>query len=105
MSEIVTTQEAGDPASGLRIVTTVNGEKVQDGNTADMIFSIEEILSQLSETMTLYPGDVLITGTPDGVGYARNPPRFLHPGDEVTVEIESVGLVHTPIVAASEASS
>jgi 2-keto-4-pentenoate hydratase/2-oxohepta-3-ene-1,7-dioic acid hydratase in catechol pathway len=105
MGEIVTTDEVGDPRKGLRIVTTVNGETVQDGNTADMIFSIGDVLSYLSETMTLYPGDLLITGTPDGVGYARRPPRFLHPGDEVTVDIEHVGTVRTPIVAASTKSS
>jgi 2,4-didehydro-3-deoxy-L-rhamnonate hydrolase len=105
MSEIVTADEVGDPADGLRIVTRVNGEVMQDGNTADMIFSVGEILSYLSQTMTLYPGDLVVTGTPNGVGYARRPPRFLHPGDEVEVEIERVGAVRTPIVAAAEVSS
>jgi 2-keto-4-pentenoate hydratase/2-oxohepta-3-ene-1,7-dioic acid hydratase in catechol pathway len=105
MSEIVTAEEVGDPRTGLRIVTIVNGEIVQDGNTADMIFSVGEILSYLSETMTLYPGDLLVTGTPDGVGHTRQPPRFLHPGDEVRVEIDRVGSVSTPIVATSEESS
>jgi 2,4-didehydro-3-deoxy-L-rhamnonate hydrolase len=105
MSEIVTAEEVGDPADGLRIVTRVNGEIVQDGTTADMIFSVGEILAYLSETMTLYPGDIIVTGTPNGVGYARRPPRFLHPGDEVTVEVERVGTVRTPIIAAPEASS
>jgi 2-keto-4-pentenoate hydratase/2-oxohepta-3-ene-1,7-dioic acid hydratase in catechol pathway len=102
MSEIVTAQEVGDLGAGLRIVTSVNGEIVQDGNTADMIFSVGEILSHLSETMTLYPGDLVITGTPDGVGYTRQPPRFLQPGDEVTVDIELVGSVRTPIISDSE---
>jgi 2-keto-4-pentenoate hydratase/2-oxohepta-3-ene-1,7-dioic acid hydratase in catechol pathway len=105
MSAIVTADEVGDPADGLRVVTRVNGEIVQDGSTADMIFSVGEIVAYLSETMTLYPGDLVVTGTPNGVGYARQPPRFLHPGDEVTVEIERVGLVRTPIVAAPEVSS
>ena len=105
MSELVTADEVGDPGRGLRIVTRVNGEIMQDGNTADMIFSVGEILAYLSETMTLYPGDLVVTGTPNGVGYARRPPRFLHPGDEVTVEIERVGSVRTPIVAAPEGSS
>jgi 2-keto-4-pentenoate hydratase/2-oxohepta-3-ene-1,7-dioic acid hydratase in catechol pathway len=104
MSEIVTAGEVGDPRDGLRVVTRVNGEIVQDGNTADMIFSVGEILAYLSQTMTLYPGDLVVTGTPNGVGYARKPPRFLHPGDEVTVEIDRVGCVHTPIVAAPEGS-
>jgi 2,4-didehydro-3-deoxy-L-rhamnonate hydrolase len=105
MSEIVTAEEVGDPADGLRIVTRVNGEIMQDGNTADMIFSVGEILAYLSETMTLFPGDLVVTGTPNGVGYARRPPRFLYPGDEVTVEIERVGSVRTPIVAAAEVSA
>jgi 2-keto-4-pentenoate hydratase/2-oxohepta-3-ene-1,7-dioic acid hydratase in catechol pathway len=105
LSEIVTADEVGDPRDGLRIVTRVNGEIMQDGSTADMIFSVGEILAYLSETMTLYPGDVVVTGTPNGVGYARKPPRFLHPGDEVTVEVERVGSVRTPVVAAAGASS
>ncbi|MDQ6876160.1 MAG: fumarylacetoacetate hydrolase family protein [Candidatus Dormibacteraeota bacterium] len=105
LSEIVTAEEVGDPRDGLRIVTCVNGEIMQDGNTADMIFSVGDILSYLSETMTLYPGDLVVTGTPNGVGYTRRPPLFLHPGDEVTVEIERVGSVRTPIVAALVRSS
>ena len=105
MSEIVTADEVGDPAGGLRIVTRVNGEIMQDGTTADMIFGVGEIVAYLCETMTLYPGDLIATGTPNGVGYARRPPRFLHPGDEATVEIERVGIVRTPIVAAAERSS
>jgi 2,4-diketo-3-deoxy-L-fuconate hydrolase len=100
MSEIVTAKEVGDPAAGLRILTCVDGEVMQDGNTADMLFSVGEILSYLSQTMTLHPGDLVATGTPSGVGYTRRPPRLLRPGDEVTVEIERVGSVRTPIVAA-----
>ena len=104
MSAIVTAEEVGDPADGLHIITRVNGEVMQDGSTADMIFSVGEILAYLSETMTLHPGDLVATGTPNGVGYARRPPRLLHPGDEVAVEIERIGSVHTPIVAAPETS-
>ena len=100
MSEIVTADEIGDPRDGLRIITCVNGEIMQDGNTADMIFSVGDILAYLSETMTLYPGDLVVTGTPNGVGYTRRPPRLLQPGDEVTVEIERVGSIRTPIVGA-----
>ena len=99
MSAVVTTDEAGDPAAGLRIVTRVNGKIMQDGSTADMLFGVGEILAYLSQTMTLYPGDVVVTGTPDGVGYARKPPIFLRPGDEVTVEIDHIGCVRTPIIA------
>jgi 2,4-diketo-3-deoxy-L-fuconate hydrolase len=102
MSEIITAEDVGDPGHGLRVVTRVNGEIMQDGNTADMIFSVGEILAYLSQTMTLYPGDLVATGTPNGVGYARRPPRLLHPGDEVAVEIERIGSVRTPIVAAPE---
>jgi 2,4-didehydro-3-deoxy-L-rhamnonate hydrolase len=102
MSEIITVEEVGDPGNGLRVVTRVNDEIMQDGNTADMIFSVGEIVAYLSETMTLYPGDLVATGTPNGVGYARRPPRFLHPGDEVAVEIERIGSIRTPIVAAPE---
>jgi 2,4-didehydro-3-deoxy-L-rhamnonate hydrolase len=105
MSEIVPAAEVGDPGDGLRIVTRVNGEIVQDGTTADMLFSVGEILAYVSETMTLYPGDLVVTGTPNGVGYARKPPRFLHPGDEVTVDIDRVGSVRTPIVATAGAAS
>ena len=105
MSTVVTADEVGDPAAGLRIVTRVNGEIVQDGTTADMIFSVGDIVAYLSRTMTLYPGDLIVTGTPNGVGYARKPPRFLHPGDEVTVDIDRVGTLRTPIIAASESSS
>ncbi|KIF66999.1 fumarylacetoacetate hydrolase [Streptomyces sp. AcH 505] len=105
MSEIVTADEVGDPAAGLRIVTRVNGEVVQDGNTADMIFSVGEIVAYLSRSMTLYPGDLVVTGTPNGVGYARRPPRFLHPGDDVTVEIERVGHIRTPIIATPEVTA
>ncbi|MFC8453149.1 fumarylacetoacetate hydrolase family protein [Kitasatospora sp. NPDC057223] len=100
MSGIVTADEVGDPGAGLRIVTRVNGAVVQDGSTADMIFGVGEIVAYLSRAMTLYPGDLIVTGTPHGVGYARRPPRFLHPGDEVTVEIERVGCIRTPVVAA-----
>ena len=105
MTEIITAEDVGDPGNGLRVVTRVNGEIMQDGNTADMIFSVGEIVAYLSETMTLYPGDLVVTGTPNGVGYARRPPRFLQPGDEVTVEIERVGFVRTPIVAVAEEPS
>ena len=102
MSPIVTVDEVGDPAAGLRILTRVNGEIMQDGSTSDMLFSVGEILAYLSETMTLYPGDLVVTGTPNGVGYARQPPLFLHRGDEVTVEIDRVGRVRTPIVGPTE---
>jgi 2,4-didehydro-3-deoxy-L-rhamnonate hydrolase len=99
LSPIVTVDEVGDPRSGLRLCTRVNGELMQDGNTTDMIFSVGELLAYVSEVMTLNPGDVIATGTPDGVGFKRTPPRFLGPGDVVQVEIDRVGTVTNPIVA------
>jgi len=75
----------------LAIRLSVNGELRQDGNTGDMIFSIPTLVESLSEGMTLEPGDVLATGTPSGVGYAMDPPRFLRHGDRTTCEIEGIG--------------
>jgi 2-keto-4-pentenoate hydratase/2-oxohepta-3-ene-1,7-dioic acid hydratase in catechol pathway len=95
---IVTADEVGDPAAGLHLTTRVNGQVVQDGSTAAMIFSVGEVLSYLSQVMTLQPGDVVATGTPEGVGYRRTPPWLLGDGDEVTVEIERVGSVTAHIV-------
>jgi 2-keto-4-pentenoate hydratase/2-oxohepta-3-ene-1,7-dioic acid hydratase in catechol pathway len=102
MGAVATADEVGDPAAGLRVVTRVNGDVVQDGNTSDMIFSVGQILSFVSRTLTLHPGDVLITGTPAGVGYTRTPPRYLRPGDVVEVEIERVGSVRNPIIEAAK---
>ncbi len=97
LSEIVTADQTGDPGDGWRLTTVVNGETMQDGSTADMVFGVGELLAYLSEVMTLQPGDVIATGTPDGVGFKRTPPRYLVPGDTVTVAIEGVGSVTTPI--------
>lgn len=91
----------GDLGAGLRIQTRVNGTVVQDGNTRDMVFTVGDLLSRISQTLTLNPGDVIVTGTPEGVGYVRNPPWYLQPGDTVEVEVERLGVVRTPIVAAS----
>jgi 2-keto-4-pentenoate hydratase/2-oxohepta-3-ene-1,7-dioic acid hydratase in catechol pathway len=104
-STVVTADEVGDPREGLRLQTRVNGETVQDASTADMIFPVGEILAYLSEVMTLNPGDVIATGTPQGVGFTRTPPRYLGPGDTVEVEIERVGAVSNPIVGSDEAPS
>ena len=98
MSPIVTADETGDPGAGWRLTTTVNGETMQDGSTADMVFGVGELLAYLSEIMTLHPGDVIATGTPDGVGFKRTPPRYLVAGDTVEVAVEGVGSVTTPIV-------
>ena len=102
MGPIVSADEVGDLSAGLRIQTRVNGTVVQDGNTRDMIFSVGDLLSRISRTLTLNPGDVVVTGTPEGVGYVRNPPWYLTPGDVVEVEVERLGTLRTPIVAATE---
>ena len=82
--------------------TRVNDEVVQDGNTRDMIFGVGDLLSRISRTFTLNPGDVIATGTPEGVGYVRTPPWLLQPGDVVEVEIDRLGVVRTPIAGAEE---
>jgi 2-keto-4-pentenoate hydratase/2-oxohepta-3-ene-1,7-dioic acid hydratase in catechol pathway len=94
---LVTADEIPDP-NNLRISTRLNGEVVQDSNTADMIFSVREIISFLSGSTTLLPGTVILTGTPEGVGMARTPPRWLAPGDEVSIEIEKIGTLTNPVV-------
>jgi 5-carboxymethyl-2-hydroxymuconate isomerase len=87
---LVTADEVPQPQA-LRIGTTVNGERLQDGTTADMVFPVDELIAFASRAFTLEPGDVILTGTPAGVGRFRQPPRFLHHGDAVTVEIEGLG--------------
>ena len=89
---IVTPDEFGDPQEK-RLVTRVNGETMQDSTTAEMIFSVAEIVSFLSRACTLEPGDLILTGTPWGVGGFRDPPVFLKPGDTVEVEVEGVGVL------------
>jgi len=91
--------EVGDLRDGLRVQTRVNGELVQDGSTAEMVYTVGDTLSLISHTFTLRPGDLLATGTPSGVGYARTPPWLLHPGDTVEVEIQRLGTLTNPIVA------
>ncbi|RZO56703.1 MAG: FAA hydrolase family protein [Phycisphaeraceae bacterium] len=91
-------EEVSDPQA-LRIVTTLNGEVVQDGATADMIFSVREIIAHLSQDTTLPAGTVLLTGTPSGVGAGRTPPRFLRGGDSVEVSIAGVGTLCNPVQA------
>jgi 2-keto-4-pentenoate hydratase/2-oxohepta-3-ene-1,7-dioic acid hydratase in catechol pathway len=85
-------------AGRLRIRTLVNGETLQDSTTADMIFDVPTLIEFLSGSTTLLPGTVIFTGTPHGVGMARQPPRFLQPGDQVTVEIEGIGELTNPVV-------
>lgn len=98
MGPIVSADEVGDPADGLRLETRFNGQVMQSATTADMIFPVGDILAYLSKIMTLYPGDIVVTGTPEGVGYARNPPILMRPGDEIEVSIERLGAVRNRIV-------
>jgi 2-keto-4-pentenoate hydratase/2-oxohepta-3-ene-1,7-dioic acid hydratase in catechol pathway len=93
---LVTPDEIPNP-NALRIQTRVNGETLQDCNTSDMIFDVPTLLEFLSGSTTLLPGTVILTGTPHGVGAARTPPRFLQPGDEVSVEIEKIGVLSNPV--------
>lgn len=95
--EFVSADELPDGAHGLSIKTRLNGEVMQDANTRDFIFPVDELIEKLSECTTLEPGDIIITGTPQGVGYARTPPVFMKPGDICDVEIEGVGLLSNPI--------
>lgn len=94
---LVTADELGNPYL-LKIETRVNGITVQSGNTSDMFFRVPETLSYISRAMTLFPGDVLSTGTPEGVGFARQPPIYLKDGDSVEVEIEGIGILSNRIV-------
>ncbi len=81
----------------LAVCARVNGQTVQDSTTASMIFSVADAIAFLSKTMTLEPGDIIATGTPAGVGWARDPALFLHPGDTVEVEIEGIGTLRNRI--------
>jgi 2,4-didehydro-3-deoxy-L-rhamnonate hydrolase len=95
---LVPAAEVGDPHT-LRIRALVNGEALQDSTTANLIFGVDEVISHITQTTTLEPGDLVLTGTPAGVGAFREPQRFLQPGDEVTIEIERVGELTNPVVA------
>jgi 2,4-didehydro-3-deoxy-L-rhamnonate hydrolase len=98
---VVTTDEFSEPVK-LRLQTRVNGETVQDSNTAYMINSVAEIIAYITDTVTLLPGDVIATGTPSGVGLAMDPPRFLKAGDVVEIELEGIGTLRNPIVASTQ---
>ena len=97
---IVTTDEIPDPHT-MRILMKVNGAVMQDSNTNQLIFRVPELIEFITKSISLEPGDVIATGTPAGVGFARKPPVFLKPGDTMEVEIERIGGLGNPIVAAS----
>ena len=97
-SELVAASEVADPQT-LPIRAIVNGETMQDSTTAEMVFSVREIIAFVSEAITLVPGDLILTGTPAGVGASRTPQVWLQPGDSVTVEVGGVGSITNPVVA------
>jgi 2-keto-4-pentenoate hydratase/2-oxohepta-3-ene-1,7-dioic acid hydratase in catechol pathway len=95
---LVTADEIPDPHN-LDISLTINGEVLQSSNTSNLIFKIPDLLEHLSSVFTLEPGDVVSTGTPSGVGFARKPPRYLREGDEVVVRVSGLGELRNPVVA------
>ncbi len=97
---IVTTDEIADPGR-LDVSLRLNGAVMQRSNTRQLVFGVPELIAFLSETITLEPGDVIATGTPAGVGFARQPPVFLKPGDRVEVEVQGLGVLANPVVAAA----
>lgn len=96
---LVTADELAPGATGLRIQSRLNGQVMQDASTTDMIFSVAETIQLLAECMTLEPGDVIVMGTPAGVGQARTPPVWMKAGDTIEIEIEKIGVLRNPIAA------
>jgi 2-keto-4-pentenoate hydratase/2-oxohepta-3-ene-1,7-dioic acid hydratase in catechol pathway len=99
VSDLVPASDVPDPQA-LPIRAILNGEVLQDSNTSNMIFGVAEIVAFVSQAITLEPGDLIITGTPAGVGAFRKPPVWLQPGDEITIEIDGLGSITNPVVAA-----
>ena len=97
---VVTADEFGDPHSKA-LALRVNGVTKQQGNTRDMIFPVDTLIESLSQGLTLEPGDIIATGTPDGVGFARTPPEFLQDGDIMETEVEGIGTLRNRVVADS----
>jgi len=96
---LVTADELPPGCTGLRIQSRLNGQVMQSANTSDMVFGVARTLSLLSECMTLEPGDVVVMGTPGGVGYARTPPVWMKAGDTIEIDIEGVGVLSNPVTA------
>jgi 2-keto-4-pentenoate hydratase/2-oxohepta-3-ene-1,7-dioic acid hydratase in catechol pathway len=97
MGQTIVTKDLIPDPHKLSIKLILNGQTMQDSNTDQLIFGVPELIEFLSETITLEPGDVIATGTPPGVGFARKPPVFLKPGDEMIVEIEGIGGLNNPV--------
>lgn len=101
--QLVTADELPAGAAGLRLQTRLNGQVVQDASTSDLVFDVATLVSILSEAMTLNPGDILVTGTPAGIGAARKPPLFMKAGDVCEVEIEGLGVLRNPVLDEGQA--
>jgi 2-keto-4-pentenoate hydratase/2-oxohepta-3-ene-1,7-dioic acid hydratase in catechol pathway len=99
---VVVPVEALGEADDLRIVQRLNGEPLQDSRTSELIFGVRELVAHASSVFTLEPGDIILTGTPAGVGVFRDPPVALKPGDEVEIEIEGIGTLRNPVVGEHE---
>lgn len=95
----VTADELPEGARGLRLQTILNGRVLQDANTNDMIFDVATLVSEISDAMELAPGDIIITGTPSGIGAARDPRIFMHPGDVCEISIDGLGKLSNTVVA------
>jgi 2-keto-4-pentenoate hydratase/2-oxohepta-3-ene-1,7-dioic acid hydratase in catechol pathway len=95
---LVTHDEVPSGGAGLRVRTRLNGTVLQDSSTSDLIFDVATLIALLSEASTLQPGDLLVTGTPAGVGFARKPPLFMKAGDVCEVEVEGVGTLINPVI-------
>src|ERR1700704_1534373 len=98
IGDLVPASEVPDPQA-LPIRAILNGTTMQDSNTSNQIFGVAEVISFVSQAITLEPGDLIITGTPAGVGAFRKPPVWLQPGDEITIEIDGLGSITNPVVA------
>lgn len=96
---LVTADELAPGAAGLRLRSRLNGQVMQDADTSDMIWGVAETIALLAQCMTLEPGDVIVMGTPAGVGQSRTPPVWMKAGDTVEVEIEKIGVLRNPVVA------
>ncbi len=94
----VTSDELPPGATGLRLQTRLNGVVVQDASTSSLIFDVATLVSMLSDAVLMQPGDIIVTGTPSGVGLARKPPLFMKHGDVCEVEVENVGILRNPVV-------
>ena len=101
---LVTRDEIADPGK-LDLKTRLNGKELQNGNSSDLIFDIPTLIAYISSFTPLVPGDIISTGTPQGVGFTRKPPIWLKPGDVVEIEVEGIGVLRNPVVAEADLQS